>query len=132
MTQVWVIDLVIQTNQYNTGLEFLRELMFIYLNNAVRKLRYFVAIISQFMFYMMLQLSLKLSPSEQKKMFRWAPLFSFWKTYNRKIQIFDIWKRHKNEKNICGLDLSSQLQIFAVLAFRSNKLNKIDTKCSKF
>ena len=66
MTQVWVIDLVIQTNQYNTGLEFLRELMFIYLNNAVRKLRYFVAIISQFMFYMMLQLSLKLSPSEQK------------------------------------------------------------------
>ena len=69
MTQVWVIDLVIQTNQYNTGLEFLRELMFIYLNNAVRKLRYFVAIISQFMFYMMLQLSLKLSPSEQKKCF---------------------------------------------------------------
>ena len=58
--------------------------LFVYLNNAVRKFRYFVTIISQFVFYMMLQLSLKLSPSE--------------KTYNRKNSNFLFFEKDTKTK----------------------------------
>ena len=97
--------------------------LFVYLNNAVRKFRYFVTIISQFVFYMMLQLSLNLSPSDKKHTIEKNSNFLFFEKRHKNEKIFAVWIKTANYK-------FSRFQHFE--RFPTNKLNKVDTKCSNF
>ena len=97
--------------------------LFVYLNNAVRKFRYFVTSISQFVFYMMLQLSLKLSPSDKKHTIEKNSNFLFFEKRHKNEKIFAVWIKTANYK-------FSRFQHFE--RFPTNKLNKVDTKCSNF